>query len=235
MKSFTRPFLIVALMVTAVVPASAQEEGETEYLRIPYNFRVSVEGGVGIPSRPETFNDLWNATLPATITVGYAVFPWLEVAGAFTYANYGVSEIPAKAAIGFEGTNAVEGGDLTVLVYQAFARIAPFTSVRANPFVDFGVGRFSTSTSDLVIVDTMRPPRKMEDASGIAVTGAFGIQYALNEYWDAFTRFRWAVGLDDTFNPEAIVHDPDDPDGPDAGAAGNLQFGVLSVGIAVRF
>jgi hypothetical protein len=209
--------------------AFAQED---EWLRIPYRFTISLEGGIGMPLKPAAFNDLWNASFPVSIAFGYVVVPYVEVRGWLTYATWGISEIPAKDAIGIGGVTETTGGSITTMLYGGSAKIIPFPKSRLMPYVEFGGGYFQASGDGLVVTQNEVPihSNAMDDASGPAFLAVFGMEYGINERWNAFAEIDYYAGFDDTFSPGNLVLGPNE----DPVEGGSLNIATVVLGIVLK-
>lgn len=236
MKQAVSVIVAVALIMTIAAPAFAQDE--SDYLHFPYRVAIFIDGGIGVPSQPEGFNDLWNAALPFTVGVNVVVMDYVHLQGAFTYATWGLSEIPTKRKLKITGTNPIEGGGITTTVLSVSAKINATPKKRANPFLQVGVGIYSASADDLQVLDSgsnsptaLQPfELSMEDASGVVISWGLGLESSLNETWNAYTRLVWNFGLGGDFKPRALVERNTNVeiDG------GSLSFGALVVGIALK-
>lgn len=225
---------VIAVVITAitfycalVTPALAQEE---TYLRMPHRVHLFVEGGIGIPAQPGTFNHFWNTTVPVTIGVGVPVRSWLDINGAFTYAKFGLNSLAAKDRIGVVGTQEVTGGAIKTTMFWGSARFLAVPSARANPFFQVGVGAYNTTAEQLEVEGVLT--NTMEDASGISVSGAMGIQYALGDVWSSYAKLQWTANLSDTFSPEDLLLQPGEAP---AESGEDQMFSAILVGMVLRF
>jgi hypothetical protein len=226
MKRTTVVLSIALIALTMAIPAMAQEE---EYVRAPYKFAIGVEGGVGIPSRPDAFNDLWNSTIPVSISVSYAIIPWVEVMGSFCYGHWGISEIPAKDRIRYVGVASISGGTIQTMYYGAGVRLIPFPNIRLMPYFEVGGGAFSATAENLEVEGNILV-NSMDDVSGPAFSGGGGLQYAVNESWNVYTKINWTIGFNEDFNPENLVLSA----GEEPKQGGKLQYGALVLGIILK-
>jgi hypothetical protein len=235
----------MAILLTALVlhpiadRALAQEE---EWVRFPYRFTFSVDAGVGTALQPSPFDDLWNTSFPATAALGYVIIPRIEVKAWFTYAHWGIGEIPALNAIGDTlGTDVgsrvkeIDGGSITTVLFGGSAKIVPFPNSRILPYVEVGGGYFRATAEDLSVVlsassDTL-VSYSMPDADGPVFTMALGMEYAINERWNAYAEFNYYLGASDTFAPGELVR-PMNSNTP--AEAGNLQFISIALGIVFK-
>jgi hypothetical protein len=228
--------ILVGLVITG---ATSQALAQTEtYIRRPHRITVWMDGGLAIPSQPSEFSDLWNTTWPFSGGVGLSIFSWLEVAGGVKYGSFGISEIPAKSAIGLVSTAAIDGGSIAILEYYGTARFIAVPSQRVNPYAEVSVGAFRITGEDLEVEATDSGPEPipgftntMEDVDGIHVSVGAGIQYALDEYWTAYSTFTWNLNLNDDFAPRSLVQRAS----RDAEiTSDSMQYGLVSVGIMIR-
>jgi opacity protein-like surface antigen len=210
--------------------AFAQDE---DWLRIPYRVTISVDAGVGMPLRPEAFNDLWNAAFPATISLGVVVIPQIEIKGWYTYASWGISEIPAKNAINYPGVTDIDGGGVKTTMYGASAKVIALPNSRIMPYLEVGGGYFTASGDDLIVTEDGAEifSNSMEDASGPVFTIAGGMQYGVNERWDVFTEFNYYMGFSDDFSPGSLVQRSNATDPADAG---NLHIATIVLGLTLK-
>jgi len=220
--------LAALVLLPAVDCAFAQED---EWLRFPYRVAVSLEGGIGMPLQPAAFNDLWNASFPLSLGVSYVIIPRVEVKGWVTYAKWSISGIPAKDAIGVGGVTVISGGSITTLFYGASAKISPFPNSRMLPYIEVGGGYFHSSGEDLTV--SLNGERilvnSMEDASGPAFLGVFGMEYGFNERWNVYAEMDYYIGFTDSFAPGDLVRDSDDPT-----EGGDLQIATVVLGIMLK-
>lgn len=221
------------LLLTALVLLSGAIEviaQDDSYVRAPYRIVFTLDTGIGIPSQPSVFSDLWNSTLPFTVTAGYAPFSWMEVVGTFSYGKWSISEIPAKDAIGHTGIEEVSGGAIATMTYGAMAKFMPFPNLRVLPFAVVGAGFFRASAEDLEVENVL--VNKMEGVDGPMFHGGGGLEYAFNENWNVFTEFTWTVCLNGDFKPESLLLNVNQV--VDPGAGGDLQYGALTLGIKLK-
>lgn len=236
----------IAIVLTALVllPTAdlVQAQEEEEWVRFPYRWTISVDAGVGLPQAPTAFDTLWNASFPATVSLGYVIIPRVEVKAWFTFAHWGVSEIPVVNAIGDtlgsqSGSRVKEivGGSITSMFFGGSAKIIPFPNSRIMPYLELGGGYFTATAEDLSLVLTSSSDTlvtySMPDASGPAVTLALGMQYAMNERWDVYADFNYLWGLDDTFAPAELARPMGDTSEMESG---NLQFFSVVLGIIFK-
>jgi hypothetical protein len=214
------------VLLTFATGVFAQDE---EWLRIPYRLSIAVDAGIGMPLAPSAFNDLWNSTLPATVSVGYVVIPQVEIQGWFTYAKWSISSIPAQNAIGIEGVHEITGGSITTMLYGAAAKIYPLPNSRIMPTVTVGGGFFTATAEDLVVGDELLV-NSMEDADGPAFLVGVGMEYGINERWNVYTEFKYTLGLSDKFAPGNLVLGENEApvEGDDFG------MGLINLGIMLK-
>jgi len=222
------------LLVTTIVILSsageiaAQDEDYDAYVWVPYSVVIALDVGIGIPSQPHVFSEQWNSSLPFSVSAGYAVFPWMEVLGTFTWGFWSISEIPAKAEIGVVGTEEVSGGGITTLVYGGMVKFIPLPKKRLTPFAEVGGGAFTATAKNLDVEDVL--VNTMDDISGAMFQGGIGVEYAFNENWNVCTSFIWTVCLNGDFNPETLLLNI----GEEAGTGGDLQYSTLKLGIKMK-
>jgi hypothetical protein len=225
--------LFVAVLMLAGVPAGtvrAQTDEPQQYLRLPHRFQIFFEGGGSVPSSPSIWKDLWNSSFNFGVGAGAAIFPWLEVNAGFNTMTFGLDHLQAKSVLGYQGIQEVEGGAVSTKVYYGSARFVAVPKARTNPYVEVEMGYFSTSAENVVIEDVVN--NSMESVSGLSLSGVAGIQYALGDYWSAYTRYVYTSNLTDNFAPGDLLQ-------PISGSReepqGNQVIQSLSVGIMVRF
>jgi len=217
-------FVVLALGATHV--SYAQQD---VYLRRPHTFVIFADMGIAMPAAPGAFRDAWNTTLPFTVGVGVAALSWLEVSGSFAYYGFGNNALESKRQIGYQGVNSVKGGNITTLEFMGRARFIGVPNQRFNPFAEVCLGYFSTSAEQLEIDNVL--VNSMESVSGPAVGFGGGVQYALNEYWSAYTKYTWYINRNRDFAPTNLL----------LGAGetpieyeDNQQFSAIVVGIMLR-
>ncbi len=235
MKRFVAMLFVSLVIAGAAAEAFAQTD---EYLRNPHRYTLWMEAGVSIPSQPSVLNHLWNTSWPFSGGVGYAIFSWLEVGGGLSTGSFGISEIPAKNALGLQTTAGIEGGDISVLQYFGTLRAIAVPNQQLNPFFELRIGVFNLSASDLEVEGTSSGSGQttgfatsMEDVDGIAVSFGGGLQYALSDVWTAYTKFLWTVNLGDDFAPAMLVIKPGDER---AINGESMQYGTVTVGLLIR-
>jgi hypothetical protein len=217
----------------------AQEDDE--WLRIPYRFTISLDGGIGMPLQPDEFNDLWNSSFPFTCSIGYVVIPQIEIKAWFTYAHWGISEIPAKNALDVDGllgntsgsrVTEIDGGSITTMLYGASLKYKPFPSSRLMPYVEIGGGYFQATADDLSVIhqSTVLLENSMPDASGPTFVATIGADYGINERWEVFTEFNYYLGISDTFAPGDLVKPLNAPPAD----TGNLTIATIILGISLK-
>ena len=203
-----RAVLLLALIACVVnsTPARAQfgvEEVEEKYLQVPHRFQIFADGGIGLNTDPGLFNDFWNSAFQFEAGFGFVVFPWLEVNGTFNSLSFGNNSIESKEKLEYEGVRAVEGGTIHTKMYFGSARFLAVPKARTNPYIELGVGGFSTKADDLVIEGVVQ--NSMKAVSGMCIVPAAGIQYAMNESWSAYTKYTYAVNLNKDFAPGDLL------------------------------
>jgi len=234
MRRIFAVILTAILLLPALDDALAQEE---EWLRIPYKWTVSADLGMGWPMQPGAFADLWNASFPVTIALGYVAIPHIEIKAWLTYAQWGISGIPAKQALqpGDDQTGGdvteITGGSIKTLLYGGSAKIIPLPKSRIMPYVEIGGGYFQASGDDLEVMNSrtgeLSFTNSMEDASGPVLQLALGMEYGVNERWNVYVEVNYYVGFSSDFAPGNLVL----PDGAPPVEGSDLQFlsGVLGL------
>jgi hypothetical protein len=228
-----RAFVIAALALCSSAfsgVARAQTAAEPQYLRLPHRFQIFVEGGGALPTSPAIWNDLWNSAFSFGLGAGMSIFPWLEVNGGFSTMTFSLNSLQAKSVIRYQGIQEVEGGAVSATQFYGTARFIAVPKSRTNPYVEATAGYFSSSADDVVIEGVL--VNSMEDVSGLSMGGAAGIQYALGDYWSAYTKYNYIVNFTDNFAPGDLLQ-------PVTGTleepSGNQVIQSLVVGIMVRF
>ena len=203
-----RALVISALMlqVVAFFGVSRAQTEEPKYLRLPHRFQIFLEGGGSVPSQPSVFKDLWNPAFGLGIGAGVSIFPWLEVNGGFTVMSFALNSLSAKGVLGYQGIKEVEGGAVSTKQFYGSARFIAVPKARTNPFVEAAVGYYKTSGDNVVIEDEIN--NSMESVSGMFVSPSVGIQYALGDYWTAYTRYCYILNLSDKFAPATCYSVP---------------------------
>jgi hypothetical protein len=221
--------LAAVVLASVIDPAVAQDE---EWLRFPYHVTVSVEGGLGMPFKPDAFNDLWNASFPVSVAVGYVVIPYVEIKGWLTYAKWSISEIPAKDAVGIGGVTEITGGSISTTFYGASAKVYPFPKSRLMPYVELGGGYFNSSGEDLTVTreGEVVQDNSMENASGPTFLGVFGMEYGFNERWNVFAEIDYYAGFTDSFAPGDLVLGP----GESRTKGGDITVATVTLGIILK-
>jgi len=214
MKRAFLVFGVIAALVSAV-PASAQligEEREEKYIRLPHRFHIFVDGGIGLPTEPGLFNDYWNTAFQFTAGAGMSIFPWLEVNANYCSLSFSNNSLESKGKIGYTGVEPVEEGTVHTTMYWGSARFIAVPKSRTNPFVEIGVGYFSSSADDLLISTSDDPPvvggvlrNSMESVSGMSFVPSVGIQYELNERWGAYSKYTYAINFNEDFAPGDLL------------------------------
>ncbi len=230
MKRYSAIIMLAITMFMVAGDVVAQDEDQ--YFRTPHRFHIFVNGGLGIPANPVDFKDYWNTTLPFSIGAGFPVpnVSWLEFDGVLTRAAFSTNHVKAKQRLNYLGVESVEGGSIKVLMYYGVARFLALPNLRTNPFLEIGVGGFSTSHTNLIIEGAI--DNSMEDVSGIHTSIAGGLRYALNEGWSAYFKYQYVNNINDEFKPGDLIL----PIGADPASVegGNMQYGALLVGLIIR-
>ncbi len=210
-----RALWIVAILFAVAGPnlAWAQLGGEVQeekYIRLPHRFQVFVEAGMGLPAEPGIFNDYWNSSFQFGFGAGMVIFPWLEVNGTYKSFSFSNNSLESKGKIGYTGVEPVEEGAIhTTLIYGS-ARFMGVPKSRTNPFLEIGVGHFSTQADDLIIegeeeTDPEVLRNTMESVSGLTVIPAAGVQYSMSERWSAYARYSYIINLNGDFAPGDLL------------------------------
>ncbi len=224
----TIAILIAALvLMTTATGVFAQEE---DWLRIPYKVSVAVDIGIGVPMDPSAFNNLWNTSIPASISIGYLIIPQIEIQGWLTYTSWGISGIPAQQEIGEVGVFEISGGTITTLWYGAAVKYYPLPNSRIMPTVTVGGGMFQATAEDLVLESAPPLVNEMEDSDGPAFLVGLGMEYAVNERWNVYAEFKYLRGFSDTFAPANLLLGPNEEPVPGE----DIGIGIINLGILLK-
>ncbi len=226
-----RAFL-VTLLLLAAVPAGVVQAQTTEpqYLRLPHRFQIFVEGGGALPTSPSIWDELWDSAFSFGLGAGASIFPWLEVNAGFNTMSFGLNHLQAKGLLGYTGIQEVEGGAISTSIYYGSARFIAVPRARTNPYVEAQVGYFSTSADDVIIEGIV--DNSMESVSGMSVSGTVGIQYAMSDYWTAYSKYTYTANLNGAFAPGDLLQPVN---GSREEPEGNQIIQALIVGVMVRF
>jgi hypothetical protein len=226
-------FVVLTLLVTLPIANDAFAQEEEELVSSPYRLSFALDAGVGMPLRPEAFNDLWNASFPVSVSLGYVVIPRIEIRGWFTYASWGLSGIPAKNAIGVPGVTDIEGGGITTMLYGVSGKVIAVPDSRIMPFLELGGGYFQASGEDLKVTEDGQEivNNSMEDASGPVFTIAGGMEYGINERWNVYAKLNYYAGFSDSFAPASLIQQPGATTTPEAG---DLHIATIVLGIVLK-
>jgi len=223
---------LVALLIRAV-PASAQllgEEREEKYLQVPHRWQLFMDGGIGLPTDPGLFNDYWNTAFQFGIGGGVVIFPWLEVNGTFNSLSFNNNDIESKAKVGYQGVKGLDGGAVHTKMFWGSARFIAVPKSRTNPYIEVGVGGFKTKADDLVIEGVVQ--NSMAPVSGMCFVPCAGIQYAMNERWSAYSKYTYAINLNQDFAPGDLLL----PAGSTTKTVGGNQvISAITVGVMIKF
>jgi len=230
-----RAVLLLGLiaLLASVVPASAQlgeEEREEKYLQVPHRWQLFMDGGIGMATDPGLFNDFWNTSFQFGIGGGIVIFPWLEVNGTYNSLSFNNNDIASMEKVGYTGTKPIEGGKISTKMYWGSARFIAVPHARTNPFIEIGVGGFKTKADDLFIEGVLH--NTMTNVSGMCFVPALGIQYSMNERWNTYTKYTYAVNLNSDFAPGDLLL----PAGAtEKTEGGNQVISSIAVGIMMKF
>ena len=237
MKRAVLSLALIALTASAL-PASAQLAGdvrEEKYLQVPHRFQIFLDGGIGMPTDPGLFNDFWNTAFQFGIGGGMVIFPWLEVNGTYNTASFDNNDIRSKEKLGYEGVADVKGGAVQTKMYWGSARFIAVPHARTNPYIEIGVGGFKSKADDLTIDDTQKNfhlRNSMTPVSGLTFVPSVGIQYSLNERWNAYTKYTYAINLNSDFAPGDLLL----PAGSTTKTEGGKQvISAIIVGLMIKF
>jgi opacity protein-like surface antigen len=232
MKRAVLSLALIALFAAAM-PASAQlagEEREEKYLQVPHRFQIYLDAGIAMPADPGLFNDFWNTAFQFGIGGGMVIFPWLEVNGNFNNFSFSNNDIASKEKVGYQGVKDIQGGSIHTKMYWGSARFIAVPHARTNPYIEIGVGGFKTKADDLFIEDVLQ--NKMENVSGMCFVPTAGIQYSLNERWNAYAKYTYAMNLNTAFAPGDLLL----PVGSTTKTVGGNQIiSSITVGMMIKF
>lgn len=200
-------------VVAAPIPAWSQFGGEIQeekYIRLPHRFQILVEAGMALPAEPGLFNDFWNSSFQFGAGAGMVILPWLEINGTYSRFSFSNNSLESKGKIGYTGVESVDEGTIRTSIIYGSARFIGVPKSRTNPFVEVGVGYFSTKADDLVIEgeeenDPEVLRNTMESVSGLSVIPAAGVQYSMNERWSAYARYSYIMNLNGDFAPGDLL------------------------------
>jgi opacity protein-like surface antigen len=218
---------------------TSRQPAEVKYLRVPHRFQIFIDGGIGQPTEPGIFNDYWNTAFNFGLGFGVSIKPWLEVNATYNHAGFGLNAIESKGKIKYTGIQEVQGGSVSTTVFSGSVRFLAVPKARTNPYVEIGVGAFSSKGEDVVIEDDNSDAddqpqvhNTMEDVNGISVWPAVGIQYAMSDRWSAYSRYTYMMNLNDKFAPGDLLLPPG---GGTPTIGGNQVISSIIVGLMVRF
>jgi hypothetical protein len=107
---------------------------------------------------------------------------------------------------------------------------------RTNPFIEIGIGAFSTKADDLTIknsqTDAFIVHNTMENVSGMCFVPSVGLQYAMNERWTAYTKWTYALNLNDDFAPGDLLLPTDSTEKT---VGGRQVISAITVGVMIKF
>jgi opacity protein-like surface antigen len=219
-------------MVNAT-PAFAQigaVEREAKYLRVPHRFQIFVEGGIAMPTEPGLFNDYWNTAFQLSIGGGMVIFPWFEVNFNYATQSFSNNDIASKEKLQYQGVEDVEGGSVHTKMYYGSARFIAVPKARTNPFIELGVGAFKTKADDLTVEGVLS--NSMEPVNGMCFVPSFGVQYAMNERWSAYTKYTYAINFNKDFAPGDLLL-PVNATEPTVGD--DQRISSINVGLIAKF
>ncbi len=229
MKYIAATLLTAFVLMSAADTAVGQEEEEEQWSRYPYHFVWTFDGGIGIPIQPGVFKDNWNESLPFSVTVGYVIVPWVEVFGFFSFSSYSISENTAKDSMRYIGIEEFKGGSVRAMMYGGAGKFIILPYSRLAPFLEVGAGLFRASAANLEVVNG-GIDNSMESVDGPLFIGGLGVEHNINETWNVYAKFNWAIGLNSEFNPGMLIRNRLDP--PTAGA--DLHLGMIMLGIKLK-
>ncbi|HEU4929722.1 MAG TPA: outer membrane beta-barrel protein [Candidatus Krumholzibacteria bacterium] len=237
MKRALTTFGFLFAVLCAVNPARAQVGSppeEQKYFRVPHKYHLYFELAGALPSSPGVFNDFWNSAFQFGVGGGYTIFPWLDLKGNFTYGSWDNNSTDSKGKIEYVGVEDVEGGLITTMTFSGSARFVAVPNARTNPFAEVSIGYYKTSADPITIEGVMEgtAANTMEDASGMMISPAIGIQYALADSWSAFAKYAYVLCSSTQFAPGDLLLPIDE----DERVQGEDQvYQTIGVGIMLRF
>jgi len=230
-----RAVFLLALVICAVhgAPASAQfgeVEREEKYLQMPHRFQIFIDGGIALPTDPGLFNDYWNTAFQFGIGGGMVIFPWLEVNATYNTSSFSNNHIRSKEKLEYSGFEEIQGGAVHTKMYYGSARFIAVPRARTNPYIEVGVGGFSTKADDLFVEGVVQ--NKMETVSGMCFVPSVGLQYAMNERWTAYTKYTYALNLNADFAPGDLLLPVDSTEKT---VGGKQIISAIIVGVMIKF
>jgi hypothetical protein len=237
MKRAVLSLALVAL-IASVMPASAQLAGEVreeKYLQVPHRFQIFMDGGIGMPTGPGLFNDFWNTAFQFGIGGGMVIFPWLEVNGTYNKLSFSNNDIASKEKVEYEGVADIKGASVHTTMFWGSARFVAVPHARTNPYIEIGVGGFKSKGDDLTIDDPQKnfhQRNTMMPVSGMCFVPAVGLQYALNERWNAYTKYTYAINLNSDFAPGDLLLPAGETTKTEGG---NQVISAITVGLMIKF
>jgi hypothetical protein len=217
----------LAFPVRAQIGAPAEPQ---KYFRVPHKYHIYVELAGALPVEPGTFNDYWNSAFQFGAGGGYSILTWLDIKANFTYASWTNNSTESKSKIGFVGVPDVEGGLITTMTMSGSARFLGVPNARTNPFAEMTIGYYSTTLEDIVIEGELE--NSAEDASGVMLAPAIGIQYALADSWSAYAKYAYVICSSNTFAPGDLLLPVG---GGEPVEGGNEVYSMIGVGVMLRF
>jgi opacity protein-like surface antigen len=149
----------------------------------PHDFQATLSTGLSLPADPPEFPELWKTGWSVGGGLGIRLAPQWELAFTAHYQRFPTDEaaqiedlfLVGPGAPGGVAVRSIDGRAVRTLTFLSECRFHFATeSVRASPFLAFGIGYLAVSTSDAMVV----PAR--EDLGPIAVQGDTDNALAVN-------------------------------------------------------
>ncbi len=183
MTKFFVTLSILAIFTTACI-AQEVESPVTLY----------VNGGLAIPTNPQSFSDYWNMGFDVGGGLGYAFTPSVALTASFDYNRFGLNA--DKFGVSGYGIS-ITGGEASILTFMGNAKLSvPLESSPVTPYMLAGAGVFHLSINDVNVSGYGSSLTMSSDSeTDFAVQFGAGIDIQAAEKTSLFLQIGYGLGF----------------------------------------